>query len=385
MIKSRKQNSTTYPQAFFMADSSDHVTGKVGLSPTVTLSKNSGSFAAASGAVSEIGNGWYSLAGNATDRNTLGEQLLHAEAGGADDFDGQYSIVDFEPFVFKPPVTLAAADVSGNVPVDVSAIQSGLATDSTVAKETTLNTVSSYLDTEIADIKAKTDLIPASPAAVGSAMTLTSDYPLKTDLASTEDIQNGLATPTNITAATGIQLAATQNEYAPAKAGDVMVVSDKTGFSLSTSGIKSIWDFLTADVTTVISSFANLFKTNIDAKISEAGGGGGLDAAGVRAAIGMSSANLDGQLETILLQISALGTGTGPVEKSYYVSANGGPCGDVLVIMSLDAQRESPIHKGMTDATGWVKFYPNVPLGTKVYMWSFKTGVDFNNPDEETV
>jgi hypothetical protein len=72
--------------------------------------------------VSEIGNGWYSLAGNATDRNTLGEQLLHAEASGADDFDGQYSIVDFEPFVFKPPVTLAAEDVSGNVPSDAYAV-----------------------------------------------------------------------------------------------------------------------------------------------------------------------------------------------------------------------------------------------------------------------
>lgn len=178
-------------------------------------------------------------------------------------------------------------------------------------------------------------------------------------LATVSDVQSGLATPTNITAASGV--------------------------ALSTAGIKEIWDFLTVDVTATIASFANLFKTNIDAKISEAGGGGGLDAAGVRAAIGMSSANLDEQLETILLQISALGTGTGPVEKSYYVSANGSPCGDVLVIMSLDAQRESPIHKGMTDATGWVKFYPNVPSGTKVYMWSFKTGVDFNNPDEETV
>ena len=57
-----------------------------------------------------------------------------------------------------------------------------------VAKETTLATVAGYLDTEISDIKAKTDLIPASPAAVGSAMTLTSDYPLKTDLATKEEI-----------------------------------------------------------------------------------------------------------------------------------------------------------------------------------------------------
>lgn len=37
-----------------------------------------------------------------------------------------------------------------------------------------LATIASYIDTEVAAIKAKTDLIPSSPAAVGSAMTLTS-------------------------------------------------------------------------------------------------------------------------------------------------------------------------------------------------------------------
>lgn len=48
----------------------------------------------------------------------------------------------------------------------VSDVQSGLATASA------LSTVAGYVDTEVAAIKAKTDLIPASPAAVGSAMTL---------------------------------------------------------------------------------------------------------------------------------------------------------------------------------------------------------------------
>jgi hypothetical protein len=275
---------------FFMADSGDHIAGKTGLEPTVTISKNGSSFTSPDGAVTEIGNGWYSLAGNATDRNTLGEFLLHAEATGADPADEKYTIESHDPFNLAEP---------------------------------------------------------------GDEMDLV-DAPNSTAITA---IQNGLATPTNITAATGVLL--------------------------STAGIKAIWDFLTVDVTAAISSFANLFKTNIDAKISESGGG--LDAAGIRAAIGMSSANLDEQLETILLQISALGTGTGPIEKPYYVSVNGVPCGDVLVIMSLDAQREYPIHKGTTDATGYVKFYPNVPEGTKVYMWSFKTGFDFNNPDEETV
>ena len=38
-----------------MVDSTDHVTGETGLTPTVTLSKNGGGYAAAAGAVSEIG------------------------------------------------------------------------------------------------------------------------------------------------------------------------------------------------------------------------------------------------------------------------------------------------------------------------------------------
>lgn len=40
--------------------------------------------------------------------------------------------------------------------------------------DTQLTAIDDYIDTEVAAIKAKTDLLPASPAAVGSAMTLTS-------------------------------------------------------------------------------------------------------------------------------------------------------------------------------------------------------------------
>lgn len=41
--------------------------------------------------------------------------------------------------------------------------------------DTQISTIDDFLDTEIAAIKAKTDNLPASPAAVGSSMTLTSD------------------------------------------------------------------------------------------------------------------------------------------------------------------------------------------------------------------
>lgn len=91
-MRRRAQNSTSHPILFFMADTSDHITGLTGLTPTVTLSKNGASFVAAAGAVSEVGNGWYALAGNATDRSTEGTLVIHAEASGADPFDMDYEI-----------------------------------------------------------------------------------------------------------------------------------------------------------------------------------------------------------------------------------------------------------------------------------------------------
>ncbi|OQW51348.1 MAG: hypothetical protein A4C66_13990 [Nitrospira sp. HN-bin3] len=94
-----KQSTASYPLLFFMTDSTDHITGKTGLSPTVTLSKNGGSFASPSGAVSEIASGWYKVAANATDSNTLGPLTLHATGTGADPFDGIVAnIVAVDPY-----------------------------------------------------------------------------------------------------------------------------------------------------------------------------------------------------------------------------------------------------------------------------------------------
>ncbi len=97
-MKLRKQGSTTYPITFLMVDSADHLTGKTGLTPTVTISKNGGAFAAPVGEVTEIGNGWYALAGHATDRDTLGDLLIHAGSAGADPVDDRYLVVPWDPF-----------------------------------------------------------------------------------------------------------------------------------------------------------------------------------------------------------------------------------------------------------------------------------------------
>src|SRR5579859_2130399 len=91
-----KQSSTAYPLVFLLIDSSDHISGKTGLSPTVTLSKAGGSFASPSGAVTEIANGWYKVAGNATDTGTLGPLILHATSTGADPSDALFSVVAYD-------------------------------------------------------------------------------------------------------------------------------------------------------------------------------------------------------------------------------------------------------------------------------------------------
>lgn len=90
--------STGYPLTFLMIDSSDHITGKTGLSPTVTISKAGAAFASPAGAVSEISGGWYKVAGNATDTNTDGEINLHATSAGADPTDAKVGVVvEYDP------------------------------------------------------------------------------------------------------------------------------------------------------------------------------------------------------------------------------------------------------------------------------------------------
>lgn len=97
-MKARQQSTTTYPIYFLLVSSTDHITAVTGITPTVTLSKNGGTFASAAGTVSEISNGLYLLAGNATDRDTLGDLAIHVTGTGCDPFDSLISIVSYDPF-----------------------------------------------------------------------------------------------------------------------------------------------------------------------------------------------------------------------------------------------------------------------------------------------
>ena len=100
------QRNTTNPLRFLMVLAADHVTGAVGLVPVVTIAKASGGFAPPSGAVTEVGNGWYQVAPNPTDADTLGVLLLHATGAGADPVD--------DPFAVVTPTTAVTTLVPGS-------------------------------------------------------------------------------------------------------------------------------------------------------------------------------------------------------------------------------------------------------------------------------
>lgn len=93
-----KLSDTSKALVFLMVLSSDKSTGATGLSPTVTLSKNGGSFNACTGTVTEIANGWYKLVPSAADVGTLGPLALHATGTAAEPKDKEYQVVAFDPY-----------------------------------------------------------------------------------------------------------------------------------------------------------------------------------------------------------------------------------------------------------------------------------------------
>lgn len=69
---------------FLLVSTADDRTAVTGATPTVTLSKAGGAFAAATNAASEIGSGFYKVTLTATETNTTGALAILATATGCD-------------------------------------------------------------------------------------------------------------------------------------------------------------------------------------------------------------------------------------------------------------------------------------------------------------
>lgn len=91
------KQGATYNRTVLMTDSADHISGKTGLTLTVTASKNGGAFASITPTVTERGNGRYNIALTVGNTDTLGALDLQITATGADPTDTHDQVVAFDP------------------------------------------------------------------------------------------------------------------------------------------------------------------------------------------------------------------------------------------------------------------------------------------------
>lgn len=85
--------STAHNLMVFMVDDTDHITGKTGLTLTMTASKNGAAFGSISPTVTERGDGWYNMALTTSHTDTLGDLAFHIVASDADPLDFKVKVV----------------------------------------------------------------------------------------------------------------------------------------------------------------------------------------------------------------------------------------------------------------------------------------------------
>ena len=186
--------------------------------------------------------------------------LLAASYATAAALDAVDNYVDTEIAAIK-----AKTDNLPSDPADQSAVEAAIAAaTSTLATAANLATLAGYVDTEVAAIlaavdtevaaiKAKTDNLPASPAAVGSAMTLTAAYDAAKTAAtqtSVDDLPTNAELAAALAAADDAMLAAIADvptvaefEARTLPAADYIVVSDLPAAAPTAAAVAdAVWD-----------------------------------------------------------------------------------------------------------------------------------------------
>lgn len=311
MVQLLKQSTAVTIKLGPFVDSGDGNTDETTLTLSQAdfrLSKNGGDMAQKNEATSATHDeiGWYDVPLNTTDTNTLGSLIVMAHESGALPVWREFlvvpanvydSLVSGSDYLQADVVQLAGvtqsltdlkdfADdgydpstnkVQGVVLVDTLTTYTGntpqtgdsyaivaSGTHGNAALKTLIDTVDDLLDTEVAAIKAKTDNLPSDPA-------------------DASDIATAFA------AVPAAVWSATTSGWSSGQMGEVLVYA---GDSLS-----SILD-VTAKIDTALELDGLVYRFTTNA-LEQGPSGSGLDAAGVRAAVGLASANLDTQLSTI--------------------------------------------------------------------------------------
>jgi len=76
---------------------------------------------------------------------------------------------------------------------------------------------------------------------------------------------------------------------------------------------------------------------------------------------------------------------SGASSKVYTVTVDGLPAAGVYCRMTSDISGSVNVDAGTSDSSGNVTFHHDLAAGTTVYIWRSKTGVEFSDPDTETI
>ena len=289
----------------------------------IRLSKNGGDIAQSNNTAGATHDelGYYDIPLDTTDTGTLGRLRVLVSKAGALPVWQDFLIVTanvFDTFCSTGSLNVNAASLStdaitaASVKADaVTKIQNGLATAAALDAvdnfvDTEVAAILAAVDTEVAAIKAKTDNLPASPAAVGSAMTLTAAYDkakddVLTPLAVVDSIVDGLKTTLDnihdtdlpaVKTETAAIKAKTDNlpatpavadEYDAALAAIQADLDNPNQYKADVSGIPAaVWGYATrtlssfgsliadiwSHVTRTLSSFGFTVATNSDANVT---------------------------------------------------------------------------------------------------------------------
>jgi len=238
--------------------------------------------------------------------------------------------------------------VVDSILVDTAEIGAAGAGLTALASAANLATLTGYVDTEVAAIKAKTDNLPADPAdasdiaasfvTVNSKLDTIDDF-LDSEIAAILE-DTGTTIPAQIAALT-IPTAAAISDAVWDEATSGHVASGSTGAAITAAGL-----------------------------------------AGDPWGTALPGAYSAGTAGYKLGNLSVTGAGATPFV--YTVTQTGGAAvPDADVWATSDIAGTTVLASGRTNSSGQVTFY--LDSGTTVYVWVQKTGYNFTNPDTETV
>jgi hypothetical protein len=285
----------------------------------------------------------------------------------------------------KVAATLATGDVTGNLPVDVKAYTvQPTVTGATLAADQAVNVTKiagSAVDTTAAQLGVNVINWKSAAAA-----------------AMTGDAFARLGAPAG--ASVSADVAAVKSDAAAVLAdtgtdGVVVATASKTGYALSATGVTAVQDglataaLLPTDFATVTVTDAKI-DANATATLTEDDIADIADA--VIAAIAVpTAAENRAEMDANSTQLAAIATdaataagGSGATSWSYTVtdSDTALPIADVEVWLTTDAAGVNVVARQRTNASGVASF---MLTAGSYYVWRYKSGYTFTNPDSETV